>query len=830
MKVTRIAAAALAALALTASPAAASEGTYTYMLCANPDTGTGTTATNGTFPEGVTMNAGHPNMSTLQGAQKCAGHVSSYEGMIIQPQGAYALQQQQGTTFQFTAAPEVRFVDAHVYRRASNDNGTMTAFVRSQNDWIYASPNYGRCEDPGWGCKGVGSHISFSSPNYVHIGEAQDGMERGFKWFLKCSSGFGCSVSDLQHMVVYGGKVNLADDHAPSATLGVGGLATDSVLRGVERVSFSARDGETGVYRGRFLIDGVAQPWFPVDPGNSSCRDVNPQNADDYEFARMRPCSGSVDALAELNTTTLSEGAHEIRLLVEDASGRRAFLLDRDVTVDNIDPPVATEEPETDGLAKDGETLFALPALWDDGGAAGDPVVTSRWERCSASGDGCVELPGSAQTPLELDEADVGKRIRLVETAVNAEGTSVARSPLTEVVADTPAPSAVSAPGVAGNPRRGNLLVASDGTWDDHDAASELVVSRQWQRCRYTRTDCVDVPGAVGATYELGDADINRHIRVVETAVNGEGSTSSASVQSGRVTREDGTLPPEDNGEDDDGDGDVDEPGEGTDGSGSGGGTGTSGANGTPGAPGTNGTDGRPGLSSTSSSVTSTSKSSRSTTLVAPNGANASASARLTVGWRDARGVMLKVGYGKGAVVEGRLVDEAGRGIGGAAVQVIAVTSLRGARPVSRPDVVTGEDGRFRYAVSRKAPSETIRFAYAHERGGRPVAIDELELRVVAAVKLSVKLRGASVSYKGTVVSGPMPRGGKLVILQGRVKGKAWQTFASRRARTGGRFSGKYRLKLRVPGRKLQFRARVVAEGGFPYLAGVSRAVTRTVR
>jgi hypothetical protein len=97
-------------------------------------------------------------------------------------------------------------------------------------------------------------------------------------------------------------------------------------------------------------------------------------------------------------------------------------------------------------------------------------------------------------------------------------------------------------------------------------------------------------------------------------------------------------------------------------------------------------------------------------------------------------------------------------------------------------------------------------------------------------VRLSVALRGAAVTYRGTVLSGPMPRGGKLVILQGRVKGKAWQTFASRRARAGGRFSGKYRLKLRVPGRKLQFRARVVAESGFPYLAGVSRAVTRTVR
>lgn len=824
MKVTRIAAAVLAALALPVSTAGAADGKYTYMLCSNPDTGFGTTTTDGTFPDGVTMNAGHLNMTTLQGAQRCSGTMAPDRGLIIKPQGAYTLAQQQGTTFTFTAPPEVTFVDAKVWRRSVNFSGMMTAFVRSASDWIYAGPNYGRCQDPGFGCLSTGNPAPYHSLNQVSIGEAHDGMPNGFKWFLRCSAP-SCSVSNQVDMVVFGGKVNLVDNQSPTATIGVGGLRGDDVLRGVERVSFSARDGQTGMYRGRLLVDGVAQPWFSLDGGNASCRDVNPRNADDYEFGRMRPCAAAIDAVAELNTTKLKEGAHNVRLVVEDASGRSARLLDRDVAVDNIAPPAATVAPRVEGLAKDGEALTAVPAVWDDGGAEGDPVVTSRWERCSES---CVELPRSATTPLVLDEADVGKRIRLVETAVNSEGTTVARSSFTEVVADTPAPTSVAVASVSGSPRRGNLLVVSEGAWDDHEAASELDVSVQWQRCRWTGEECVDVAGAVGPTYELRDADLNRRLRVVETASNDEGSAVASSAPTARVTREDGTLPVDNNGVDDDGDGTVDEPGETGGGSGgSGGGTGTSGANGTPGAP---GADGRNGL--TSSSVTSTSTSSRTvrSTLVNPNGTNASLSARLTVGWRDARGVMLKVGYGKGAVAEGRLVDEAGRGIGGAAVHVSAVTSMRGAVPSDRAPVVTADDGRFSYVVPRRAPSETIRFAYAPERGGTPVVIDELELRVIAAVKLAVKLRGVAVSYRGTVISGPMPRGGKLVILQGRVKGKAWQTFASRRARTGGRFSGKYRLKLRVPGRKLQFRARVVAESGFPYLAGVSRAVTRTVR
>jgi hypothetical protein len=80
------------------------------------------------------------------------------------------------------------------------------------------------------------------------------------------------------------------------------------------------------------------------------------------------------------------------------------------------------------------------------------------------------------------------------------------------------------------------------------------------------------------------------------------------------------------------------------------------------------------------------------------------------------------------------------------------------------------------------------------------------------------------------VLSGSTPRGGKLVVLQGRVRGGRWQTFATRRARRGGAFRGAYRLKVRRPGVRLQFRARAVAEAGWPYLEATSRVVTRRVK
>jgi len=818
MKVIRIAAAVLlTGLALPAAPAAASGGTFTYMLCANPDTGRGTAPANGVFPDGVTMSAGHLNMSTLQSAQACAGTVDGSRGMVIKPNGAYFLAQQQGTVLSFTAPPEVRFLDAYVWRRMNTDDGMMTAFVRSSSDSIYASPNFDRCEQPGWGCLGRGSHDAFSPGNQTYVGGSHEGMPQGFKWFWRCAW-FGCNVDDAGGISVYGAKVQLADDASPSGTLGVGGLGSDAVLRGVERVAFSARDGQAGVYRARVLVDGAPRPWVSVDGGSSSCRDVNFGNGDEYEFGRARPCPSAIESAIELNTATVPDGPHEIQLVVEDAGGRWTRLMDRSVVVDNVAEPSVVSAPAVSGAARDGETLSASAGVWDDHGSGTPLTVTRRWERCD--GSSCVALPESGGSVV-LDDGDVGKRFRVVETAVNGEGSASASSVMTEVVVDTPAPRSTGAPTLTGNTRRGNLLAASPGGWDDHGVPGEPVVVRQWQRCRVTGVECADVAGATGMTYELGDADLNRRLRVVETARNGEGSTSVLSGLSGQVTREDGTLPPNNNGEDDDGDGAIDEPDEfaGSDGGGGGGGgTGTSGASGRPGA---NGRDGA------GPSTTQPSRDPRS--LVAPNGANASLAARITASFRDGRGV-LKVPYGRGAVVEGRVLDEAGRPISRAVVAVSAVVSIRGAVASARPGVVTGEDGRFTYALRRRSSSERLRFSYSAERDGPPVAQDELELRVTAGVRLSVRLRGAVVTYRGTVVSGPMPRRGKLVVIQGRVKGGSWQTFATRRARGRGRFRGRYRLKLRVPGRQLQFRARVVAEEGFPYLTGVSRAVTRTVR
>ena len=119
---------------------------------------------------------------------------------------------------------------------------------------------------------------------------------------------------------------------------------------------------------------------------------------------------------------------------------------------------------------------------------------------------------------------------------------------------------------------------------------------------------------------------------------------------------------------------------------------------------------------------------------------------------------------------------------------------------------------------------------YRYQRQGAVVAQKTLALKVKASVKLAVKLKGVTATYTGRVLAGAMPRGGKLVIVQGRAKGGSWQTFASRRAGKSGSFKGKYRLKVRRPGKQLQFRVRVLSESGWNFTGVTSKAVTRRVK
>lgn len=200
---------------------------------------------------------------------------------------------------------------------------------------------------------------------------------------------------------------------------------------------------------------------------------------------------------------------------------------------------------------------------------------------------------------------------------------------------------------------------------------------------------------------------------------------------------------------------------------------------------------------------------------------------RITARFVGRKGSRLTVNWSKSARIIGTVTDRSGLPMGGVAVGVEETSLVPGAKPRSRGSVRSDARGRFGYSVSPRGSSRRIRFSFS---SGSAAATRDVRLNVRAATSLRVSLRGVRVRYEGRLRSKPIPRKGKLVLLQGRAIGGAWQTFATRRASRTGTFKGRYRLRVRRPGVRLQFRVRVPAERGYAYSPSTGAPVTKRVR
>jgi hypothetical protein len=99
-------------------------------------------------------------------------------------------------------------------------------------------------------------------------------------------------------------------------------------------------------------------------------------------------------------------------------------------------------------------------------------------------------------------------------------------------------PQNTSAATVSGNTREGETLTAANGTWNNSPAK----FTYQWQRCSSTGTGCADITGAQDRTYTLGAADADHTLRVVVTASNADGQSSSTSKTTDLVSSKNGPV------------------------------------------------------------------------------------------------------------------------------------------------------------------------------------------------------------------------------------------------------------------------------------------------
>jgi len=80
--------------------------------------------------------------------------------------------------------------------------------------------------------------------------------------------------------------------------------------------------------------------------------------------------------------------------------------------------PVLERLPEVGGTAKRGHRLTIRPGGWGNG-----PVSTGyQWEDCSHGETGCLPVQGATAASYAVGARDVGKSIRVMETAGNSSG------------------------------------------------------------------------------------------------------------------------------------------------------------------------------------------------------------------------------------------------------------------------------------------------------------------------------------------------------------------------------------------------------------------------
>ena len=189
--------------------------------------------------------------------------------------------------------------------------------------------------------------------------------------------------------------------------------------------------------------------------------------------------------------------------------------------------PRTTSPPTLEGRYRQGSTLSTSNGLW-----ANNPTSFSyRWQRCDSAGNNCATIAGATSNEYRLVQADVGRTVRSLVTARNADGSSTANSRQSPVIADNTAPANTAVPTISGNAVVGEQLTANEGSW----TAAPDRYTYQWQQCDAAGSACAAIGGATGKIYGVRSADLGRTLRVAVTAVNPRGRTTAVSGPTGIV-------------------------------------------------------------------------------------------------------------------------------------------------------------------------------------------------------------------------------------------------------------------------------------------------------
>jgi hypothetical protein len=161
-----------------------------------------------------------------------------------------------------------------------------------------------------------------------------------------CALAGGCDANSNGWAMVKSARVTLEDSESPTFSSLSGDIASDVPLDGNADLNFQVTDVGTGVYKIHATVDGVSFDDRVLDANDSKCQAVSGPR----DFIYAVPCRLNLSASTSLDTTALTDGTHDIKVIVEDAAGNQTTVFNDDVTTQNAppsEPDSATPDPSS---------------------------------------------------------------------------------------------------------------------------------------------------------------------------------------------------------------------------------------------------------------------------------------------------------------------------------------------------------------------------------------------------------------------------------------------------------------------------------------------------
>ncbi len=767
------------AFACALNVAVAHAGTYEVAICHDPVTGW-TAPTDGvSFPSvGAFALAG-----VYQGCGPSGYLYATLDGVAPHPasdQAAWRFQAPAGTTI--TAAQVYRALSAGPFAPYQAPIDVVDAVSPDGSVSVLDD-----CAQP-FGCSssGTGPLVEFAAANLRSFGgltnvSAIEGIA-SCGGGLTCPAGGGAVCPELggdpciasNHL--YAMVVTLEDDSAPTADNVSGSLVAPGVLAGRAEISFDAADGGSGLYSGVLAVDGVTVASQAIDADGGRCTPIDGPGSDGDQSGVLRfdwavPCLLAGSGTLELDTSSLSDGAHSVVVSVSDAAGNVATVWSGTIETDNA-PQGGM--PQVFGDAQQGQSLVAGTGSWS-------PAPTGyayQWERCTAQGTGCTPIAGATAPAYTVTAADDYRQLAVSVTATDADGSTSALSTLSGVVLDAngyasqpagPALQTGSLPSIFGSTREGATLTAQPGQW----SGGPLSYTFQWELCDADGLGCEAIAGASGASLKLAAADDYLRVRVLVSAAGPGGASEAASEPSRLIADATGSTGP---------------------------------------APG-------------GSAAAATPPAATATKRVA-NGSGACAHARLRARIDGRASVTIALGHS--VALRGSL-HCAGVAVGNATLQV-AIAQAAGATARRLAVIRTAADGSFVYLLA-SGSSRHVTISYREFAGETSVSASaRVDVLVTPAITLRISpartSNGHTITFSGRVSGGDEPRGGLPLALE-YLEGSRWMIYTEVAAASGdGRFSYRYTFERTTQPITYTFRMAIPASGvpGYPFQPTVSPA------